>query len=66
MTKELFKKRWDSNGNGGGITFDDIADCAISWGITSSPRTCKMDQIVYKVLKAADVSDVEIYAPSSD
>lgn len=29
MTKAQFKKRWDSNEDGGGITFDDIAQCAI-------------------------------------
>lgn len=30
MTKEEFKVRWESNENGGGITFNDIANCAIS------------------------------------
>lgn len=28
MTKEQFKKRWESDDRGGGITFNDVADCA--------------------------------------
>lgn len=32
MTKAQFKKYWDSNEDGGGITFDDIAQCAADWG----------------------------------
>lgn len=62
MTKKEFKIRWESNENGGGITFNDIAECAISWGISRSPKTSPIDQITYRVLKAADCSDAEEYA----
>lgn len=31
MTKAQFRKRWDSNEDGEGITFDDIAQCAVDW-----------------------------------
>lgn len=31
MTKDEFKARWESNEDGGGINFDDIAECAKAW-----------------------------------
>jgi hypothetical protein len=52
-TKEEFKKLWDSNNNGGGITYDDIADCAKSWGLFSTPRIHQMSKVKNKVVKAA-------------
>lgn len=63
MTKEEFKKRWESDDSGDGITWDDIANCAISWGISSKPRTKPMDDIRYQVLKAAGTNDCEEFAP---
>lgn len=65
MTREEFKKRWESNDRGGGITFDDIADCAKDWLISSSPRTQQIDRIRYRVLKAANTSDCEEFNPAS-
>lgn len=61
MEKQEFKRRWESNENGGGITFDDIANCAKEWGISAHPRTMQIDKIQYRVLKAADVIDAESY-----
>lgn len=63
MTKKEFKKRWESNYSGGGIDFDDISNCAIKWGISSKPKTQKIDVILYKVLCAADTKDKEDYNP---
>lgn len=54
MTKEEFKERWDSNDDNGGITFDDIANCAIEWGICSSPKAKRIDVIANKVTKFAN------------
>lgn len=54
MTKEEFKKRWDSNDEGGGITFDDIAECAKEWGIDRTPRIHDINKVTEKVLAAAD------------
>ena len=78
MTKEEFRTRWNSNDNGGGITFDDIADCAIAWGISARPKTRPMEEIRDKVLAAAgcempddtpsrkkDITDYEYAAQSS-
>ena len=65
MTKEEFKKRWESDEHGGGITYDDIADCAKDWGLFSKPRCCKIDIVTYKVLKAADCIDAEEFKPLS-
>ena len=63
MEKQEFKARWESNENGGGITFDDIADCAKKWGIASSPKTMRIDFVRWRVLKAADTNDADEYAP---
>lgn len=63
MTKEEFKARWESNDSGGGITFDDIADCAVAWQICTTPRIMPLDKIRYTVLKAADTDDAEDFNP---
>jgi hypothetical protein len=63
MTKDEFKKRWESNDDGGGITYDDIADCAKAWGLFRTPRTSQIDVVRYRVLKAANTVDAEEYAP---
>ena len=57
MTKDEFKKRWESNDNGGGITYEDIANCAVEWGVSRSPRTQEINMIRYRVLKAAQTID---------
>lgn len=64
MTKELFKKLWEKSDCM--ITFDDIAKCAVEWGIASRPKTCRIDRIRYLVLKAAEVSDAEDYKINED
>jgi len=66
MTKQEFKKRWESNDNGGGITFNDIADCAIAWGISSSPKALPIAEVRYQVLRSAGTSDAEDFAPQDD
>lgn len=63
MTKEEFKARWESNDNGGGITFDDIADCAKVWGLFSVPRGAQIDVVRYRVLVAAGTNDAEEFKP---
>lgn len=63
MTKQEFKKRWEKDENGGGITFDDIADCAKAWGLFSIPRTSQIDKVLYAVLKAAGTKNCEEYKP---
>ena len=63
MTIEEFKARWESNDDGGGITFDDIAECAVAWGICSQPRILQMDSVRYRVLKAAGTNDADEYIP---
>ena len=61
MTKEEFKARWESDASGGGITFNDIANCAVAWGISKHPRVQPIMDVTYRVLKAADCSDAENY-----
>lgn len=63
-TKEEFKRLWEANSCGSGITYDDIAECAKAWGISSLPRTRPVDEITYKVLKAAQTNDAEEYNPN--
>lgn len=64
MTKLQFKKRWESNSDGGGITFDDIVDCAQKWGIFARPRIQPIDLVRYRVLLAANVKDAEEFRPN--
>ena len=52
-TKEKFKELWDSNDDGGGITYDDIADCAKAWGLYSAPKIHKISEVAKKVVEAA-------------
>lgn len=53
-TKEKFKELWDSNDERGGITYDDIADCAKAWNLCKTPRIMEMSIVVEMVLKAAN------------
>lgn len=53
MTKEEFKKRWDSNDDGGGIRNNDIAKCAVSWGLYNRPKIHSLRKVTEAVLKAA-------------
>lgn len=59
MDKQQFKTRWESGDDGGGITFNDIADCAVAWGISRNPKTEPINRIRYLVLKAAGTEDAE-------
>jgi len=61
MTKQEFKARWEGDADGGGINFDDIAECAKAWGLFRTPRIARIDVVRYQVLKAADVEDAEAY-----
>ena len=63
MTKQEFKKLWEANESGSGITFDDMADCAVSWGVCNTPRIRPIHVVRYIVLKAAETSDCEDYKP---
>jgi hypothetical protein len=66
MTKEEFKARWESDDDGGGISFLSIADCAVAWGISAQPKTQRVDILRYQVLKAAGVSDAEEFTPDEE
>ena len=54
-TKEEFKKKWDSDDEGGGITLEDIADCAKAWGLFNTPKIHPIDKVTNAVLNAAGV-----------
>ena len=57
MTKEEFKRRWEKDEHGDGITFDDVADCAKEWGLCSKPRIHDIHEVLKAVLKAANVKE---------
>lgn len=61
MTKPEFKQRWESNENGGGITYEDIANCYVEWGLGTRPKTKPIFKVRYQVLKAANTVDAESY-----
>ena len=62
-TKEEFKKLWEADDEGSGITYDDIADCAKAWGLYETPRVNNISEVLYKVLVAAGVEDAEDFNP---
>ncbi len=62
MTKQEFKTRWESDDLGGGITFDDVAECYQNWGLGTFPRTKDTHQVLLAVLRAAQANDAESYA----
>jgi hypothetical protein len=66
MTKDEFKRRWESDEAGGGITFDDIADCAVEWNLYRTPRTAQIDMVLYRVLRAAGTNDYQEYYPNQE
>lgn len=66
MTKEEFKKRWESNDNGGGINYDDIAEVAKEWGLYERPKINPMHEVRYRVLVAAGTEDAEEFAPTDE
>ena len=53
MTREEFKKRWESDDEGGGITVDDCADCYVAWGLGSYPKTKRVQDVIAIVVRAA-------------
>lgn len=59
MTREEFKKLWEANDNGSGITYDDIANYAKEWGLFNNPRLYDINVVTYEVLKAAKCNDAE-------
>ena len=59
-TREEFKKLWESDDSGGGITFDDCADCAKDWGLYSRPKCAPINEVVYHVCQAARVREDDL------
>jgi len=66
MTKEDFAERWDSDDDGGGITFDDIAKCAEDWGLYERPKTHNINEVLKKVVEASGASDLVILEDESN
>lgn len=65
MTRKQFRKRWESDADGGGITYEDIARCAIAWCVSQSPKTLPPPLVRYRVLKAAGTADCEEFNPAN-
>ena len=63
MTREEFKKLWEADEKGSGITFDDIAARAKEWGLFNRPKCCDINIVRYEVLKAAKCVDAEEFNP---
>jgi hypothetical protein len=60
MTKSEFKARWESTEDGGGITMDEVAQCASSWGLLSRPKCCSMGLVLDMVLGAAGIHSQQL------
>ena len=63
-TKEKFRELWSMENCH--LTYEDVADCAKDWSISRNPRICRMQDILYQVLVAAEVPDAEDYNPYHD
>lgn len=63
MTKEQFKTQWESDEDGGGISWNDVAACAKNWDLYRNPRIHRMDMVLYAVLKVAGTKDAEEFKP---
>lgn len=61
MTPKEFKKRWESDKMGGGITNEDVAKCYIEWGLGSSPYTKTVEYVIWRVCEYADTNDKKIW-----
>lgn len=51
MTKEEFARRWDKDDTGDGITYNEIADCAVAWGLFATPRIHPIQDVKAIVVK---------------
>ena len=58
-TKEEFKRLWEANEDGSGITCEDCADCAEEWGLCSRPRCMNINDVVEMVVKAAGCDEYD-------
>ena len=58
-TKEKFKELWESNEDGGGLTWEDIADCAKDWRLYSRPKIRDMFEVRDKVIEAAGCEPID-------
>ena len=63
MTKEEFKKLWEVDESGSGITFDDIAKVAKEWCLFEDPKLRDINIVRYAVLKTANCVDAEEFNP---
>lgn len=64
MTRDEFKRRWEKDEDGDGITFDEVADCAEAWGLFVTPRIHRIDVVRYAVLKEAGVENIDEFRPT--
>ena len=60
MTKEEFKKKWESS-EGEAISFQELTECAVSWGIVNKNNMPPIWDYQYKVLEAANCVDSHEY-----
>ena len=57
MSPSEFKKRWESDERGGGITNDDCAECYVAWGLGTQPRCKQIKYIIDEVCRFAGVKN---------
>lgn len=62
MTKEEFKKRWESDEKGGGITNDNIVACSIAWGLYDGHGSLPINAVIALVTQAADTIDQDLWS----
>ena len=57
MTREEFKKLWEDPKSV--VTFDQVAEVAVEWGLYKRPKLFPVNDILNAVLEEAGVSDYD-------
>ena len=57
MTKEEFKELWEDPKSV--VTFDQVAEVAVEWGLYKRPKLFPIDDILNAVLEAAGISEYD-------
>lgn len=65
MTKEEFKRRWELDRFGDGLTLADMRKCAKDWKLHHMPELLPISKMMHIVLKAAHTKDAEDYNPDN-
>lgn len=62
MTKEEFKQQWEQDDRW--FTLDELIKISKEWRILKNPHAMSIGDILYEVLRSAQVSNARFYKPT--